>query len=780
MPPGSAAGHFIGATALGDKAIAHVHRLSIGLFGKPAFEFDGKPWKWAAPPRCLPLLGLLTRSGAGMLSRASLAAMLWPEELDSEARTNLRRHLYRMSHALPVVEGVDWIAGDNLTVGWDATSPAGIDVRIFEEHIAAGRLREAAALYRGEFLEGYYEDFVLAERERLRAMATELLIALAHESRAERDFSGAAAYAQRLLDIDEWREDALREWMIAKYESSERSAAIAAYERFARRLREEFSADPATETTALRDAIRSDAPMPNEPAQVFERGLSEAAHRGWKLPLVGRDDELERLRAAWSRAARGNGSVAFLSGEAGIGKSRLAAELVQLVRDQGGHALVGVTSNPEGEPYQAVLVALRAALSLVAHARVDATWLTSLAHVLPEIRGLREGLGSEELPPDRARERLFEAIARVLEQLGRMRPLCIVLEDLHWAGPATLEIVGALARRIGSLPVLLVVTYRSEESKAGDPLRKLRTALVGERRAIAAPLERLQPLEVERVVRSVVGEEDAPATLGDGIARLSEGNPLFVVQLVEGYLETGKVPDESSALGSVGDAISARAKRLHAGVRSVAEVAATVGMSFRADLVADAGGWDENAVLDAIGELMDRALVRESGGELEYVFTHALVAATFYRDSPQELRSARHRRIAALLDRNRTGAPAADGSMAIHWRLAGEPERAARHAFAQGKPLSNSMRGPKRCRTPARRWSSAPIQAHASRPSCCWPRRSIATVIRSNGSAISNVWRTPRSNSAPSSASPRSNSARSSTIRSPIARISARASMRCC
>ena len=157
------------------------------------------------------------------------------------------------------------------------------------------------------------------------------------------------------------------------------------------------------------------------------------------------------------------------------------------------------------------------------------------------------------------------------------------------------------------------------------------------------------------------------------------------MQLIEGYLETGKVPDESSALLSVGDAIAARARRLSAMVRSVAEVAATVGQSFRAELVADAGGWDENTVLDAIGELMDRALVRESGGELEYVFTHALVGAAFYRDSAEELRSARHRRIASLLERHRSDAPAPDGSMARHWRLAGEPERAAMACVRAGE-----------------------------------------------------------------------------------------------
>ena len=199
-----------------------------------------------------------------MLSRSSLAALLWPEELESEARTNLRRHVHRLTRALPEIPGVEWIAGDNLAVGWNDAAPASIDAREFEILAAAGRGGDAAALYRGEYLEGFYEDYVLAQRERLRSMQTEALLSLAREARAERSFAAAADFAQRLLDIDEWHEEALREWMAAKYGGGERSVAIASYERFARRLREEFCAEPAAETVALRDAIRAEAPLPAE------------------------------------------------------------------------------------------------------------------------------------------------------------------------------------------------------------------------------------------------------------------------------------------------------------------------------------------------------------------------------------------------------------------------------------------------------------------------------------------------------------------------------------
>lgn len=664
-------------TIINDTGHLDMERLVIRLFGEPGAFFDGKPWKWSAPPRCFPLLALLGLAGQTPPTRAWLASTMWPEEIESDARSNLRRHLHRLARALPQVEGVEWIRGDERSIAWNDAAPARLDVRAFEEAVAdPARRAEAVEMYRGDLLEGFFDEYILAERERLRTLYTDALADLIREARAKRDLPSAVRFAERLLAEDEWREDALREWISAKYASGDRSGALAGYERFARRLREEFSSEPMPETTALRDAVRAGIALPDDPQDVLEHSVSSLA--SVRSPFVGRSDEMEKLRSAWTRAARKSGSVAFVSGEAGIGKSRLVAELVAIVRDQGGHALVGTTSNPEGEPYQAVLSALRAGLPKIAQAQLDRAWLSSLAGVLPEIHSLRSDLNeTEAIENDRARERLFEAFVRTVAQLGAMRPLCIVLEDLHWAGPATIDVLAALARRVGTLPVLVVATYRSEESATGHPLRELRTQLVSERRAIAIPLERLSESDVTNVVKALAGD-DAGATLGDSVVRLSEGNPLFVVQLLEGYRETGEVPDTSHALRSVGDVIGARASRLDDEVRAVAETAATIGQSFSADVVADIGGWDENAVLDAVGALIDRALVRESGnGSLEYAFTHALIAASIYECSDPEQRAARHRRAAQVLQRRHGSDRAEKAAIARHWNLAGDTSRAA-------------------------------------------------------------------------------------------------------
>jgi predicted ATPase len=304
--------------------------------------------------------------------------------------------------------------------------------------------------------------------------------------------------------------------------------------------------------------------------------------------------------------------------------------------------------------------------------------LAALAELLPELHSLHPGLPVEELPLERARQRLFEATARAFELLGKQRPLCVVLEDLHWAGPATLSLLESLARRVGTLQVLLVATFRPDHGPGATRARNLRARLVQERRALTFALKPLSTGDVLSIVEAAEDASPARDDLASRIATLSEGNPLFVTQLLEGYRETHAMPDESTAISTVNDAILSRMDRLDEQVRAVAEAAATFGESFTADFIAAAGGWPENDVLDAIGELMDRSLVRESGGgALEYTFTHALIAGALYRSSAPSARVARHRRIARVLERHSADDARRLAEIARHWEMAGEKERAS-------------------------------------------------------------------------------------------------------
>jgi DNA-binding SARP family transcriptional activator len=653
--------------------------LEIRLLGEPQLHLDGAPWPLRAPSKAWSLIALLAMR-PHPIARAALSPILWPDKDDAGARAALRRFLHMLSTTLP--PSSRWIASDAKSLAWNHDAPCRIDVVDFERAIAEHRLPDAVELYTGDLLGTNFDEAILEHRERLRTSYVDALTSLTKQMRAERRFDAAIRYAELLLAVDGWREDAVRSLMIARYQSGDRSGALLVYDRFARALEQTLRTQPMDETTGLHAEILSGAVVADDAAaDGYHDGTApfvSSVGAGWKSPLVGRAEDFERLRSAWSRAARNSGGAIFVSGEAGIGKSRLLGELVALVRDQGGRALIGNTSNPESAPYQAIVGALRGAMASIAPGQIDERCLAALASVLPEIRAVAPATDAfNSLGDDLTRERLLDAFALVIAHLGRKRPLCLVLEDVHWAGHATIDLLMRLARRVGTLPVLIVATYRSHESGAGL-VQDARATLVQERRAHAISLERLAPSDVAVVVRSVVDDPAALGSVEESVARLSAGNPLFIVQLLEGYRETGVLPDASIALHTVGDAIAARTQRLTPNTRALAEAAATLGETFGVDILAKMNGCEENTVLDAIGELMDRALVRESGGGvLEYAFTHALVAESFYQGSDPKLRAARHRRAAQLLSRTENQGRAKQQTIARHWALAGDVRRAS-------------------------------------------------------------------------------------------------------
>jgi DNA-binding SARP family transcriptional activator/tetratricopeptide (TPR) repeat protein len=655
--------------------------LEIRLLGEPEVLNGEVRAELRAPRLAWSLIAMLVMRPRP-LKRAVVAAALWPEKADSLALLTLRRFLHLVTVALP--SSHQWIVSSAKSIEWNRTAPCRIDALEFEMAIAEGREADAVEHYTGDLLGTSGDEAIAEDRERLRSAYLAALANLTLRMRAERRFDAAARYAELILASDAWREDAVRAVMSALYQGGDRSGALLAYERFSTALDRELRVSPMRATIALRDtilsglAIAEDFALPPDSLGANEPHVGGSSN-GWNHALVGRCDELEMMRTTWSRAMRKSGGVLFLSGEAGVGKSRLAGELVGLVREWGGQVLVGSTSNPEGAPYQAVVTALRGGLSSIAVDEIAEPWVDALGAVLPEL-GIASQFSSPYEPSSDqgARERLLEGFVKLVERLCRVRPLCMVFEDLHWSGAATIDVVARLARRVGTLPVLILVTYR-DRALGGELVRELRARLVGERRAHAMPIERLKPPDVSAMVRSAIGDEPLGATAEASILRLSEGNPLFVVQLLERYRETGELPSTSDALHTVGEEIAARTRRVTDGARTVAETAATLGETFSVDVVVAMTGWNDTTVLEAVEELIDRSLVRESGsGSLEYAFTHALVAASFYENSDSQSRIARHRRAAQIFSRSGKEHLSELAAIARHWHLAGDSDRASR------------------------------------------------------------------------------------------------------
>ena len=245
--------------------------------------------------------------------------------------------------------------------------------------------------------------------------------------------------------------------MLLRYGLGDAPGALAIYDRFAEQLRGGLGVSPMPETLALREALRRGDPIVG----------SIDRRAGYALPFVGRNEELARLTAQWNRAASGEGGAFFLSGESGIGKTRLAGELARVAEAQGARVYTGTTSQPEAAPYQCIAEALRAALPVLVAQPVDRLALGVVAGLVPELRVQIPALEqAAALSPEREVERLFHSMATAIGSLAVARPVLLILEELHWAGDATVDALLVIARHIDRLPVLILATYREEDVPA--------------------------------------------------------------------------------------------------------------------------------------------------------------------------------------------------------------------------------------------------------------------------------------------------------------------------
>jgi DNA-binding SARP family transcriptional activator len=619
--------------------------IRVALFGQPRVLSQDGTQEYALPRKTLNVLAYLILHRARAPARDSIAFALFPDEDEEQARGSLRRNLSYLLSALP--DGKQFVKADGERIAWNPDAPAHVDVIAFEHAIAEGRDADALGEYAGQLLPTIYDEWTTADRERLRDAYHEALVRTVSRERSHRRFDAAATTARRLLDEDPWREDVVRELIAIRYEAGDRAGALAAFDRFAARLRAEMQADPMPETVSLRDAVLRGARLAtSEPRAAGAVGAGEPG-----LPFVGRDAAMERARARWHSAADGRCGVLFVSGEAGAGKSRFVTELARLVEREGGKVVRGYTSaGGEHRPYEAFVEAL---------------------HDAPQ---LLDDYAGATLGDDRAaRVRLFDSVRKRLSQLAHARPLVLVLEDLHWAGAATISLLEYVADRLERSPVLLVATFRSDEIVRAHPLRSLRRHLQSRSGAVEVPLDRLSFDDAMTAARAV--SLDAIGT--DALERAvtwSGGVPLLLAEALRD-LAAGRPTSALDIAGLVGE----RLARLSAQAGSALVFGSLLGERFDLGVLAAVTGWRDDEVVEAIGEAIEGGLLRATTGApgLAFAFTHDLIRAAAVERVPQVDRVRAHGLIARALVALGEPSGARAAEIARHFAAAGEPLRAA-------------------------------------------------------------------------------------------------------
>jgi DNA-binding SARP family transcriptional activator/tetratricopeptide (TPR) repeat protein len=697
-------------------------------------------------------------------SRSALARLLWPGYSEESARNNLRQALFELRQTLGNGEThPPLLLSSRLTIQFNPAAAASVDVQNFRNWIAAcaihahdrletcpdclHRLRQAADLYRGDFLTGCtiaadspeFEEWRRMTQEQLHIQALDLLADLANAAEMAEDDEQALDYARRQLALEPWLEAAHRQIMRIFARRGQRSAATAQYNLCRQVMAAELGAEPDALTTALYEEIRSgrfpkgatrwqgeQSPEPTK-ASVIESPppplpLPALPSLPASLPFVAREHELERLQGFLAQSLAGHGQVVFVSGEAGSGKTSLVrafAKQAQAAHPDlivaGGicNAYTGV-----GDPYlpfrglvnlltggleaggreglfteeqarrlwafmpTVVPTLVEVAMDLVDSFVPRAALLTRVESFANRHADWVRKLSSQAERAEGAnfdQHRLVSHLTEFLQRLAQQRPLLLILDDLHWADPSSLNLLFHLGRSLGSSRLLIIGAYRPEDviAHADDKPHPLLPVINEFKRTfgdIGVDLDQTTDVDGRRFVDALLDSQ--PNHLSESFRQAlfahTEGQALFTSELLRtlqsqgslqqdaaGYWVEPQTVDWASLPARVEGVIEQRIGRLSPALRQILQVASVEGEEFTAEVVARVQMMGERDLVRQLGEELDRRhrLVSVQGltwvGSQRlsrYAFRHHLFQQYLYQSLSEAERAYLHADMVAALE----------------------------------------------------------------------------------------------------------------------------------
>lgn len=675
--------------------------VQLYLLGDFRLTVDGAPIEGVSAPRLQSLIAYLALHRDAPQSRQRLAFLLWPDSSEAQARNNLRQFVHVLRRTAPGIGDILLI--DTHALQWRRDIDLRLDVEAFERALRiveddtraldASAIRAAGermlVVYQADLLPGCYDEWLTSERERLRDQFTRALRRMIGFCEGQRDLASAIRCARQLIRVDPLNEEGYRCLMRLLALTGDRVGELRAFQACVGALRQALGIEPSQTTADLHERLlHMDAP----PIASDERASTGRVYTERQPPapisLIGRGREWHTLHQAWQGAVAGAPGFALITGEAGIGKSRLAEEMVLWAGDQGATTATARSYAAEGQLSFAPVIEWLRSPALRPHLRkLETVWLTELARLLPELLVETPGLPRyEPLTEYGQRQRFFQAVA--LAVLAAPQPLLLVMDDLQWCDQETLEWLHFLQRFDTHARLLIIGAARSEETPAPHPLHALLRDL---RRAVAVTEIALRPLDAAETATLAARMLDRELDIGSALRLFdeTEGNPLFIVETMRAGLDAlldrpprAKPGDALQAAAApalpagVRAVIASRLGRLSPAARELVELAAVMGREFSFDMLAHASQFDEDRIVGALDELWQRRIVRDQGAE-NYDFTHDKLREIAYAEISAPQRQLWHRRVAHALEELRAGdLDAVSGQIAAHYERGGAIARA--------------------------------------------------------------------------------------------------------
>ncbi|HTR63907.1 MAG TPA: AAA family ATPase [Candidatus Binataceae bacterium] len=394
---------------------------------------------------------------------------------------------------------------------------------------------------------------------------------------------------------------------------------------------------------------------------------NDAAAMLSRTPFVGRSVQLRRLQARLDEASHGRGSIAMLRGEPGIGKSRLLEEFADVAMHSGAIVLRGACYDGEWQqPFGAFAEAILEYVRHASHVELVGALGTRAAILSRIVPALRDVIADIPEPPELDSEdqrfRLFDAVAQFLISISRTATLVLILDDLHWADRGVIGMLNHVAHFALAHPLLVVGAYRDAEVTRQHPLTGALAAIGRSRNFESLALDGLTGAEVGDLLE-LVGNEAPPAELIGALTDATEGNPLFIREVLMHLVEEGKILSEGRGWISrfsveqlaipegVRQIIDRRLERLSPAANTLLSSASAFNGSFPFEVTAAAAALDETTALAAIDEALEAQLIRPASHADHFDFTHALIRQSLYTKLNGARRTRLHRKIAEEMER---------------------------------------------------------------------------------------------------------------------------------
>lgn len=669
--------------------------LALRLLGDFALRQDGQLINGLDSPRLQTLLAYLALRRDAPQPRQHLAFTLWPDSDERQARTNLRNLLHRLRQVWPDAD--QFLSIESKSVGWRPGTSFSLDTAVFEQTIeqaqtavspatALAHWQQAIALYRHDLLPGCYDDWIIPERARLRPLFLQALESGLALAEAENDGQTAVQLARQLISAEPLREATYRQLMALHIRQGDRAAALRVYYQCAETVRRELAINPAPATQEVyRRLLALDAnttpPAPTPPLET---------------DLIGRQLEWAQLTAIWQQTAAGQRPpFVLISGDAGVGKTRLAEEFITWARRQGSATAVAACYAAETQLAFGPVAGWLRALPLD---HLDPVWRGELARLLPEL-ATTAAINPAPINEAWQKRRFYEAVAQAIEL--QKPPICLLLEDIQWGDAETLAWLHYLLRRETQTGLLLLATWRPEEAE-DEPLAALLRQWREQGRLLEIDLAPLDAAATAGLAATLLGCP-LPAELAALLYQQTEGNPLFVVETLRRTLADNPQDrlnhlkqqlEQESGQTAVSlppkmlAAIRARLGQLSPTTYSVVEAASVIGRSFTIPILQQASGLTEDGLITAVDEMWRRRIVRDQTGDV-YDFTHGKLRQVAYQSISPARRRWLHGRLAQTLAAQEADHEAAlAGRIAFHYEAAGQAEQ----AFAYHRQAATAAR----------------------------------------------------------------------------------------